>query len=508
MPASAPTSSRARQAFTRVAVTAGLAVLALLPSVAASTAAAGDGPTVRKHLISPTDSVVVPAGSTVRRRAAVGPGIARVTLTVVHGAGPASVRVRAGSIKRRNGRAHNARSRVVRLRGDQRSRRIRLRVSVRHPQMRVAVRVGGTAVRVRRLSLSANPTPRENKGVRRPGKKKQPPASPPPAQQPPAPAPSPEPSPAPAPAPAPAPSPPPAPSPSPAPDFTTLVWADEFSGAAGAPPRNDRWMHEVGGHGWGNGELQTFTNRTANSVHDGGGDLDLIARRERFTGQDGYTRDYTSARIITKGRFAFTYGKVEARIKSPAGTGLWPIFWMMGDDVWDIGWPLCGEVDIMEMVGNDPATGPWNTACPALRRPAVGERRLVHSRDAADRRLPRLHDQMVGRGHRVAGRRRALPPGPSIRDPRHRPVGLQQTLPSDSVPVGWRQLARGPERADPVPRDDERRLGTRLPVVRQGDQRNTRASPSTRTRLKFSSSGNALSRASNEPAGTMPYSSR
>jgi beta-glucanase (GH16 family) len=142
----------------------------------------------------------------------------------------------------------------------------------------------------------------------------------------------------------------------PAPDFTNLVWADEFSEAAGTPIRDDRWMHEVGGHGWGNGELQTFTDRTVNSVHDGGGDLDLIARRERFRGRDGYTRDYTSARIITKGRFAFTYGKVEARIKSPAGTGLWPIFWAMGDDVWDIGWPFCGEFDIMEMVGNDPNT--------------------------------------------------------------------------------------------------------------------------------------------------------
>ena len=132
------------------------------------------------------------------------------------------------------------------------------------------------------------------------------------------------------------------------------VWADEFAGPAGAPPAATRWVAEVGGGGWGNQELQSYTARPQNAALDGAGHLAITARRETYTGPDGITRDFTSARLITKGRFTFRYGRVDARIKVPAGTGLLAQFWALGDDVWDVGWPESGEIDVMEVLGGRP----------------------------------------------------------------------------------------------------------------------------------------------------------
>ena len=134
-----------------------------------------------------------------------------------------------------------------------------------------------------------------------------------------------------------------------------LVWADEFEGAAGSAPDAGRWKHDVGGGGWGNNELETYTSGAANAAQEGGS-LVITARRETLTGTDGITRDYTSARILTSGRFTITYGRVEARLKLPAGQGLWPAFWMLGNDIGSAGWPSCGEIDIMENVGHEPGT--------------------------------------------------------------------------------------------------------------------------------------------------------
>jgi beta-glucanase (GH16 family) len=132
-----------------------------------------------------------------------------------------------------------------------------------------------------------------------------------------------------------------------------LSWSDEFDQADGSAP-SATWVHDTGGGGWGNNELQTYTDRRENSVVRGGA-LVIKAAKERLTGVDGITRDYTSARLKTLDTFAQAYGRFEARMKLPRGQGLWPAFWMLGDNFPSDGWPACGEIDIMENVGREPA---------------------------------------------------------------------------------------------------------------------------------------------------------
>jgi beta-glucanase (GH16 family) len=133
-----------------------------------------------------------------------------------------------------------------------------------------------------------------------------------------------------------------------------LVWSDEFNGARNAPVDRRRWRHETGG-AWGDGELQSYTSRTTNAYQDGRGRLVIAARAERFRGADSITRDYTSARISTKDRYAFRYGTFEARLQTPVGRGVWPAFWALGTDIDRSGWPVCGEIDVMEQLGQEPA---------------------------------------------------------------------------------------------------------------------------------------------------------
>ena len=124
-----------------------------------------------------------------------------------------------------------------------------------------------------------------------------------------------------------------------------MVWSDEFDGTE---LDTDMWTYEIGNGnwGWGNGEEQYYTDRKEN-VRVENGMLTIEARKEEFGG-----RPYTSARIITKNKKDFTYGKIEARIKVPSGRGTWPAFWMLGYG----SWPRAGEIDIMEHVGYDPKT--------------------------------------------------------------------------------------------------------------------------------------------------------
>lgn len=133
-----------------------------------------------------------------------------------------------------------------------------------------------------------------------------------------------------------------------------LTWSDEFNGANGSSPNPANWVLETGGGGWGNHELQTHTNRLENAQIQNG-DLVITARRETFTGTDGITRDYTSARLKTAGKFSQKYGKFEARIKVPFGQGIWPAFWLLGANIGSVGWPVCGEIDIMENIGREPS---------------------------------------------------------------------------------------------------------------------------------------------------------
>jgi beta-glucanase (GH16 family) len=133
-----------------------------------------------------------------------------------------------------------------------------------------------------------------------------------------------------------------------------LVWADEFDQPNGSAPDGTNWVYDLGGDGWGNNELESYTDRRENSrIEDGL--LIIEARREGFKGKDGKARDYTSARLKTLGKQSWKYGRIEARMKLPRGQGIWPAFWMMGDDVEKAGWPDCGEIDIMEHIGKEPA---------------------------------------------------------------------------------------------------------------------------------------------------------
>jgi beta-glucanase (GH16 family) len=158
----------------------------------------------------------------------------------------------------------------------------------------------------------------------------------------------------------------------------TLVWSDEFNGPDGSLPDPKKWTYDIGvdGNGWGNNELEYYTNSPHN-VSIRNGMLVITAVKERYTGPDAardtlprgqasnspgqpratreVTRDYTSARIKTQGLFAETYGRFEARIKIPRGQGMWPAFWMLGADIDKRGWPGCGEIDIMENIGKEPS---------------------------------------------------------------------------------------------------------------------------------------------------------
>jgi len=129
-----------------------------------------------------------------------------------------------------------------------------------------------------------------------------------------------------------------------------LVWQDEFNALDGSPIDKTKWTPEIGGHGWGNHELQYYTDRIENAFHSKGS-LVIKAIQEEFAG-----RSYTSARLTTKHTFTTTYGRFEARIKLPRGQGIWPAFWLLGDDIGKVGWPKCGEIDIMELIGKQPAT--------------------------------------------------------------------------------------------------------------------------------------------------------
>ena len=120
------------------------------------------------------------------------------------------------------------------------------------------------------------------------------------------------------------------------------LWHDEFDSID-----TTTWTFETGASGWGNNEWQYYTGRSENAyVQDG--ILHIRANKEDYEGAK-----YTSARMITKGKFSFTYGTVEARIALPVGNGIWPAFWMLGADIDAVSWPACGEIDIIEAVNDE-----------------------------------------------------------------------------------------------------------------------------------------------------------
>lgn len=140
--------------------------------------------------------------------------------------------------------------------------------------------------------------------------------------------------------------------PAPAQTSWKLYWSDEFNGPAGSPPDPKNWDYDTGAGGWGNGEIENYTNSPLNSFQDGEGHLVIRAIRDA-------SGNYTSARLQTGSpgasssttNLSWQYGRIEARIKLPFGQGVWPAFWMLGEDIDTVPWPGCGEVDIMENFG-------------------------------------------------------------------------------------------------------------------------------------------------------------
>ncbi len=136
-------------------------------------------------------------------------------------------------------------------------------------------------------------------------------------------------------------------------DYASLVWSDEFTDAS---LNTANWNYETGKTGWGNNELENYTNSVAN-VHLDSGYLHISALNPSGT-------DYTSGRITTQGKKEFTYGKFVIRAKLPEGQGIWPALWMLGGNISAVGWPQCGEIDMMELLGQTPnkvyGTVHWN----------------------------------------------------------------------------------------------------------------------------------------------------
>ena len=128
----------------------------------------------------------------------------------------------------------------------------------------------------------------------------------------------------------------------------SLVWSDEFN--TNGVPDASKWGYDIGtgSNGWGNNELEYYTNRPENAIVDNGV-LKIKAIKESYNGSA-----YTSARLVSRDKFAFKYGKVEVSAKLPTGVGTWPAVWMLGSNINTVDWPSCGEIDIMEHKGSEP----------------------------------------------------------------------------------------------------------------------------------------------------------
>jgi beta-glucanase (GH16 family) len=141
--------------------------------------------------------------------------------------------------------------------------------------------------------------------------------------------------------------------------YLRTAFKDEFNGPAGWAIDSSKWTAEIGGGGWGNQELEYYTNSTENAYQDGAGSLVIkaikLAPPLSLSCWYGPCQ-YTSARLITKQKFDIRYGRFEARIKIPRGQGVWPAFWLLGNNIDSVSWPQCGEIDIMENIGKEPAT--------------------------------------------------------------------------------------------------------------------------------------------------------
>jgi beta-glucanase (GH16 family) len=130
-------------------------------------------------------------------------------------------------------------------------------------------------------------------------------------------------------------------------DGWKILWQDEFDGTQ---LNSQNWTYDIGSHGWGNQEWQTYTDRPENIRVEGG----MLVIEARLEDESFGKHPYSSARIKTEGLHAWQYARIEARMRLPYGQGIWPAFWMMGDDFEQVRWPQSGEIDIMEQIGREP----------------------------------------------------------------------------------------------------------------------------------------------------------
>lgn len=159
----------------------------------------------------------------------------------------------------------------------------------------------------------------------------------------------------------------------------TLTFQDEFSEPYNTAVDASKWGFEFGANGWGNNELQFYTNTRRNAIQDGSGRLLIRARQEPkdtpYVCAYAMPCEYTSARLLTRGIFSQRYGRFEARMRVPVGQGLWPAFWLLGANFAEVGWPQSGEIDIMENIGREPTLahgtihGPGYSGAQALGTP-------------------------------------------------------------------------------------------------------------------------------------------
>ena len=236
----------------------------------------------------------------------------------------------------------------------------------------------------------------------------------------------------------------------------TEIWADEFDAPANTPPDPSRWNYDLGGGGWGNQELEVYTSSIENAFHDGQGHLVIRALK---TPQGGYT----SARLKTQGKFEVAMGRIAARIKLPSGQGIWPAFWMLGNDIQTVGWPRCGEIDIMEHIGKEPGAVHANGARPGYS--GAGGIGRAYNLPAANSAAPDFHvyaGGVVHPRHRVSGGRYTVLRNDGKQASRRLDLGVPASVLSAVEPGGRRLVAWQPRFLDGIPARHGRRLGPGL----------------------------------------------
>ncbi len=188
-----------------------------------------------------------------------------------------------------------------------------------------------------------------------------------------------------------------------------LTWSDDFNGPAAQPVDPKKWTAEIGGDGWGNQEWEFYTDH--NAALDGAGNLAIVARKvspPTFKTRYG-PGACSSARLVTKNKFAVKYGRIEIRMKIPAGEGLWPAFWMMGANFDSVDWPDCGEIDVMANIGREPSVVHGTMHGPGYsddEGPTASFHLGAPASFSDD--FPCFRRGMGGRGHSVVGGRRVV----------------------------------------------------------------------------------------------------